>query len=96
MAYDPQMALRFAAFAAGMQAVAGSLDRDELARLERHANNFDQSEPLPRAVIRFVAQVRADIRNRAVIEDLGRGLTTYICSLNRPDPVGFDRRDLFG
>ncbi|GGH36146.1 hypothetical protein SAMN05444007_108227 [Cribrihabitans marinus] len=96
MAGDPQLALRLAAFSAGMSAKAGTLDMADLERLRAQAAMFDVALTLRRAIEGFALDARVHARDPVRLAELGRDLCRYIDTLNIPEPPDSQRRDIYG
>ncbi len=91
--------IRFAAFALGMQAKAGTLDRAEAAALlVRAANELGEADPDYQAIRNFARVVTRRGVAPAAVAEAGAGLCAIIDRLNVPVPpdVLSERADIHG
>ncbi|WP_420415810.1 hypothetical protein [Marinovum algicola] len=94
---ERELALRFAAFALGMKAQTGVIDRNDLFSACLMADSvLGKAHPLARALSGFRLQFQRAPHDIDLLKRLGRDLTRYIQTLNLPAPVDAGRKDIHG
>ncbi|MEX0306047.1 MAG: hypothetical protein AB3N12_01560 [Ruegeria sp.] len=97
MGSDQYLAVKMAAFAAGMKAKAGELAYDDVDRLgDLTVEKLDAGDPLMSAVADFVYDCNVYMRDPVKLAELGADLCRHIETLNLPQPPDLDRRDIYG
>lgn len=97
MGSDRYLAVKMAAFAAGMKAKAGELTLKDIDRLgEQAVQNLEVEDPLMSAVADFVYDSAVYMRDPVKLAEIGAVLCRQIETLNVPQPPDLERRDIYG
>ena len=94
MQRECDLSVRFQAFAVAMSAKADMVQRAELEKLKRMADQLGDG-PLKRAVTTFLSQLRSAVDHQSRAR-LGHDLLTFIDALNVPEVPHLNRRDIYG
>ena len=97
MTYDPELAVRFSAFAVAQNAKIGAVEAHEVDGLRAMAEReLGVDDPVRRAVTHFATQYELKAFDPAGLVQIGHELSDAIEKLNVPVPPGTDRADTHG
>jgi hypothetical protein len=97
MGSDAFLAVKMAAFAAGMKAKAGDLARDDIDQLrDLVERDLDPEDQNARAITAFVVDFGVHFRDPVKLAEIGADLCRHVDAMNVPQPPDLERRDIYG
>lgn len=97
MGSDRHLAAKMAAFAAGMKAKAGELERDDIEQLRAQVErDLEIDDPLRKVLVEFAIDCGVYLRDPVKLSEVGADICRHINLLNVPEPPDRDRRDIYG